>query len=61
MSGFTTLTTRPKGQHKATADLAAGAIVLAMLLIVAQVMFATQHPATLAAALLHAPFGIVAP
>jgi hypothetical protein len=28
---------------------------------VAQVMFATHHPATLGAALQHAPFGIVAP
>lgn len=61
MSGFTTLSTGSKGQRKTTADLAAGAIVLAMLLIVAQVMFATQHPRTLAAALSHAPFGIVAP
>jgi hypothetical protein len=61
MSGFSTLTTSPKPQHKTNADFAAGAIVLAMLLVAAQVMFATQDPATLGAALQHAPFGIIAP
>jgi hypothetical protein len=61
MSGSSILTTSPKSRYKTTADFAAGAIVLAMLLAFAQVMFATHHPATLAAALLHAPFGIIAP
>ena len=55
------LSTSSKPQRKAAADLTTGAIVLVILLVAAQVMFATLDPATLAAALQHAPFGIVAP
>jgi hypothetical protein len=57
------LTTGTKPQHKATAGFATGAIVLAIfvILIVAQLMFAILHPATLAAAEQQAPFGVIGP
>jgi|HubBroStandDraft_6_1064221.scaffolds.fasta_scaffold7548730_1 hypothetical protein len=64
MSDFVNaLTTGPKSQHKATADFATGAVVLAIfaVLVVAQVMFATLNPKTVATAAELAPFGIVAP
>jgi len=53
------LTTGTKPQQEATAVLATGAIMLAILsiLIVAQLMF-TLDPATLAAAVQQAPLGV---
>ena len=64
MSGFANVrTTGPKSKHEATAGFAPGAIMLAIsvILVVAQVIFATRDPATLAAAVPQAPFGIIAP
>jgi hypothetical protein len=64
MSGFANVrATDPKSKHEATAGFVPGAIMLAMsvILVVAQVVFATLDPTTLAAAVQQAPFGIVAP
>ena len=58
------LTTGTKPQHKATAGFATGAIIMLaifVILIVAQLMFAILHPATLAAAEQQAPFGVIGP
>lgn len=56
-------TTGSKPRHIATAGFATGAIMLAIfvILMVALLMLAILHPATLAAAEQQAPFGIVGP
>jgi hypothetical protein len=63
MSDFANVLTTGPEPHKATAGVATGAIVLAILatLVVAQVIIAIQNPEALGAASQLAPFGIVAP